>query len=225
MPSLSLSIVWLIVKEAARWPSLPNGPRPSRVIRPFSPTPSPSTTRWRRCTRAPPEGIEHRIGGGGRSFCPSPAAKPERQRSRPIFSRLSTSGLGLGRVKTRHRSRDVKYSSKQEAKYTIKQHKTSQSRALLEYYSSVAARDGVFTRPRSKAATILGRRECPLPTPACSKAARSLAASSGHGCSAPIAAGPAQCRGSRKRTPCRRGAFGDHGWIADVHQTEWNIPN
>jgi hypothetical protein len=64
--------------------------------------------------------------------------------------------MGLGRVKTRHRSRDVKYSSKQQAKYTIKQHHGSQSRVLMEYYSSVAKRDGVFTRPRSCATDALG---------------------------------------------------------------------
>ena len=35
--------------------------------------------------------------------------------------------------------------------------------------------------------------------------------------SAPIAIGPAQCRGSRERTPCGRSSFGDHGWIPDLH--------
>src|SRR4029077_12504149 len=64
---------------------------------------------------------------------------------------------GLGRLKTRHRGRDVKYSSKQQAKYTIKQHHGSQSRVLMEYYSSVTKRDGVFTRPWSFAS--VGR--CP----------------------------------------------------------------
>jgi hypothetical protein len=57
------------------------------------------------------------------------------------------------RVKTRHRGHDVKYSSKQEPKRAIKQRHTSQSQAPLEYYSSVVGRDGVFTRPRSFAAT------------------------------------------------------------------------
>jgi hypothetical protein len=50
-------------------------------------------------------------------------------------------------VKTRHRSRDVKYSPKQMPKGAIKLRNTSQSGALLEFYSSVDARDGVFTRP------------------------------------------------------------------------------
>jgi hypothetical protein len=48
---------------------------------------------------------------------------------------------GPGRVKTRHRGHDVKYSSKQAPKSPIKQRYISQSQALLEYYSSVVGRD------------------------------------------------------------------------------------
>jgi hypothetical protein len=51
------------------------------------------------------------------------------------------SAMGPGRVKTRDRGHDVKYSSKQEPKREIKQRHTSQSQALLEYYSAVFERD------------------------------------------------------------------------------------
>jgi hypothetical protein len=61
------------------------------------------------------------------------------------------SASGPGRVKTRPRGHDVKYSSRQEPKRAIKQRHTSQSPALLEYYSSIAGQEGVFTRPRSSA--------------------------------------------------------------------------
>jgi predicted Ser/Thr protein kinase len=62
-------------------------------------------------------------------------------------------------MKTRHRGHDVKYSSKQELKRAIKQRQTSQSRALLEYYSSVVGRDGIFTRPGAERAIPAAKAE------------------------------------------------------------------
>ena len=131
---------WLILKSgASHRPGLSRQRRGVFQQRPSTAFVfSPAAHRERRGSCSPQDG-----GLGSQ-----PTDSFEDVEERRIWGNSARSGetarataLGPGRVKTRHRGHDVKYSSKHEPKSPIKQRYISQSQALLEYYSTVVGRD------------------------------------------------------------------------------------